>query len=137
MVKRAQPGEVKRDSLDLLLNRRSPPRRSPLEGGGISPLDVLELPPDLQAVMHQAMRTGQTTVAKIVGSMGIDWDEASELLDTLVARGHLRQTGEGKESVYRPILGRHRRPRLSSGLWEMLEDEERMPEDGPYPSGAD
>jgi DNA-binding IclR family transcriptional regulator len=74
--------------------------------------------------MNHLMRMEQATVAEIAKAMHIDIDEALEILDTLVARGHLKQSGEGPESTYDPILGRSRRPRLSSSLWTMLEEEE-------------
>ncbi len=107
--------------LDLLLGRRSPPRRSPAEGGGVSILDVLELPNDLRTAMNSVTRLGQATAAQVASSIDVEVAQAVQLLDTLVARGHLRQTGHGAQSIYEPALGRSRRPGLSSGLWEKLE----------------
>ena len=111
------------DTLEELLRIRSPRRRGPDQGGGISPLDMLELPPDLREAMNLLMRKGLSSAQEIAGPMQIDVERAAELLDTLAARGHVRQIGEGEESVYEPILGRSRRPRLSSNLWRALEEE--------------
>lgn len=116
--------EDSRDALEELLSARSPPRRGPAQGGGISPLDLLELPPDLRQAMNLLMRNGLSSAREIAGPMQIDVEKAAELLDTLAARGHVRQIGTGEESVYEPILGRNRRPRLSSSLWRALEEED-------------
>jgi hypothetical protein len=84
---------------------------------------MLELPPDLRQVMTFLMREGLSTAREVADPMRITVDKATDLLDTLVARGHARRTGQGEQSMYEPILGRSRRPRLSSRLWEILEEE--------------
>ena len=122
MSKRMGNGKEKRDPLDILLSRRSLPRHSPNEGGGISPLDVLELPSDLRNAMNRVMRRGEATPVQVAQEMEIDVATALSLLDVLVARGHLKQIGKEEQRIYKPILGQSRRPRLSSKLWEMLEE---------------
>lgn len=107
--------------LDILLSHRSPPRRLPVEGGGVSILDVLELPADLRTAMNSVTRLGRATAVQVASSIHVEVTKAAQLLDTLVARGHLRQIGRGAQSVYEPALGRSRRPGLSSELWEKLE----------------
>jgi hypothetical protein len=118
-----KPKRDSQDALEELLSVRSPARVQPAQGGGISPLDLLELPPDLREVMNVLMRSGASTAQQVADPMHIEVDKAIGLLDTLVARGHVRQLGKDEQSVYEPILGRSRRPRLSSRLWQALEDE--------------
>jgi hypothetical protein len=124
MNKQAHQEGVKRISLDLLLSRRSPPRQSAAEGAGVSPIELLDLPDNLQVVMRQAMRLGVVTIAQVVETTGSEQAEAAELLEALVARGSLSREGAGVEATYKPLLGKTRRPRLSSGLWEALESKE-------------
>jgi predicted ArsR family transcriptional regulator len=84
---------------------------------------MLELPPDLRQVMNLLMRQGRSAAAEIAASLEIDVDQVRDLLETLVARGHVRPLEKGTESAYEPILGRSRRPRLSSRLWEILKED--------------
>ena len=121
MNKQSEDDREKSSPLDLLLSRRSLPRRTPAQGGGISPLDVLDLPPDLRIAMNRVLRMDRATAAEIAESMHISIIKAAELLGKLAAQGHLRQVEQG--GVYEPVLGQSRRPRLSSALWEMLEEE--------------
>lgn len=118
-----QPKDGGLDSLEQLLSARSPPRKLPAQGGGMSPLDMLELPPDLRQVMNLLMRKGLSTAQEVAVPMQIGVDRANELLETLVARGHVRRIGKDEQSIYEPILGHSGRPRLSSRLWELLEED--------------
>jgi predicted Rossmann fold nucleotide-binding protein DprA/Smf involved in DNA uptake len=112
-----------RDSLDRLLRFRSPSRISPSQGGGISPLDLVRLPPDLQETMNLLMRHGPATAAEIAVSLQMDLDTIIDYLDTLEARGHIRRVKHETADTFAPILGRSRRPGLSSGLWKKLEND--------------
>lgn len=111
------------DELEKQLRFRSPPRVSPRQGGGISPLDLLELPPDLRQVMSLLVREGACTVAQVAAHLDVDGGEAFYLLDTLVARGHVRRRGQEDQTLFEPILGRSGRPGLSSTLWGKLKED--------------
>ena len=65
---------------------------------------------------------GEATPVQVAQEMEVDVATALSLLDVLVARGHLKQIGKEEQRIYKPILGQSRRPRLSSKLWEMLEE---------------
>lgn len=110
------------DELEGRLRFRSPHRVSPSQGGGISPLDLLELPSELRQVMNVLIRQGPCTVAQLAGSLAIDQGEAFCLLDTLAARGHVRRHGQEDSAVFEPILGHSGRPGLSSALWDKLKE---------------
>lgn len=111
------------DELEKELRFRSPPRVSPRQGGGISPLDLLELPPDLRQVMNLLVREGTCTVVQVAAHLEMGAGEAFYLLDTLVARGHVRRRGQGDQALFEPILGHSGRPGLSSRLWDKLRED--------------
>jgi hypothetical protein len=123
VTKQEEDAENKRVSLESLLNHRSPPRVSPTSGGGISPFDVLDLAPDLRQIANLIIREGSSTAGALALSTQMDIDTVLELLDTLEAQGHIRRIRSSKVDTFEPVLGRSRRPGLSSGLWKLLEDE--------------
>ena len=111
-----------KDYLASLLEGRSPTRPPAEQRKGISPLDVLDLPAEQRKVMNALMRIGSATVSQVAQSIGIGSDRASELLNVLVEKGFLHQSVSENQSFYEPLLGHHRRPRLSSTLWEKLQE---------------
>jgi hypothetical protein len=122
VTKQKEDEEDRRVWLESLLNQRSPPRIPPTSGGGITPLDVLELTPDLRQIANLIVREGSSTAGDLALSTQMDLDIVLELLDTLEAQGHIRRIRGNRVDTFEPTLGRTRRPRLSSGLWKLLED---------------
>ena len=122
MTKQSEGTDGSRDSLDRLLRFRSPSRISPSQGVGISPLDLVRLPPDLQETMNSLMREGPSTAPEIAVSLQLDIDTIIDNPDTLEAREHIRRVKHETADTFEPIMGRSRRPGLSSGLWKKLEE---------------
>jgi hypothetical protein len=115
--------EKRQEALQDLLSLRSPPRTSPGQGGGVTPVDALALSPRLQQVMDLLIRQDTCTAIQAALSLHTDLDQAQMLLRNLVARGYARLVDVDGEERFELIWGRHRRPRLSSGLWDALQQD--------------
>ena len=112
------------DALERLLSTRTPARRSPGQGGGVTPVDALDLSPELQQIVDLIIREDQCTAIQVAVSLRTDLNHARGLLKNLVARGYVRQVEINGQDTFKLVWGRHRRPRLSSGLWETLQEDE-------------
>lgn len=119
--KRSEKGQ---DALERLLSTRSPARRSPSQGGGVTPVDALDLPPELQQTLDMLIRQDMCTAIQVAVSLRTDLRHAQGLLKNLVSRGYIRMVEVNGQETFKLIWGRHRRPRLSSGLWETLQQDD-------------
>ena len=119
--KRSEKGP---DALERLLSIRSPARRPPSQGGGVTPVDTLNLKPELQQTLDMLIRQDMCTAIQVAVSLRTDLRHAQEILKNLVARGYIRMVEVNGQETFKLIWGRHRRPRLSSGLWETLQQDD-------------
>ena len=111
-------------------------RRDPQSG--ISPLDLLDMSPELQRLMQRLARRGARTSAELAQELALPPDEVERLLADLVAKGFARvvepAAGTQQEPAalgatrYRAAFGRRRRRELPLDIWEALAAKTEPPE---------
>ena len=106
--------------------------------GGITPLDLADLPPQLRKLMRLMLREVEMTRAdlgKAVQSMPeadrLNDEELDQSLAALVKQSWLIASGEGDSIRYRVNLRRKKTVDLDSSIWNALENKiERKPPKG-------
>ena len=93
-------------------------RREPQSG--ISPLDLLDMSPELQAVLQLLARRGALPADDVASATGLSPEDAARVLDELVAKGHARAETEGELTRYRAQFGRRRARHVPEGIWKAL-----------------
>jgi predicted ArsR family transcriptional regulator len=89
---------------------------------GLSPADLLDMPPTLAAVIKQIVRRNGMKLADIAETLGQPPAQTRQTLDKLVNKGLVRQV-EVKDEVWYKAHFAHRRSRtLSQNLWSSLDD---------------
>jgi predicted transcriptional regulator len=103
--------------------------------GGISPLEIAELPPPLRRVMRLMLRENSLTVAQMAEVVCVDNQmtrpELEQALDELTRQSWLLRNGSGESAQYEVNL--RRRTSAMTGIWATLN--ERIQEQNP--SAAD
>jgi hypothetical protein len=105
---------------------------------GVSPLDLLDMSPELQRLMQRLARRGARTSAALAQELALPPDEVERLLAELVAKGFARvvEPAAGTEedpaaagaTRYQAAFGRRRRRELPLGIWEALAAKTEPPE---------
>jgi hypothetical protein len=106
--------------------------------GGITPLDLADLPPRLRKLMRFMLReveVSRADLGKAVQSMPeadrLDDEELDRSLEALVKQSWLIALGEGERVRYRVNLRRKKTVDLDSSIWNALENKiERKPSKG-------
>jgi hypothetical protein len=98
-------------------------------GGGITALDLADLPPTLRKIMRLMLRELQLSHPQLLEAIAAlpenerlapkDLDEA---LDTLSSQGWLTRIGQGEKAIYKVNLRRKAGSKLASGVWNTLDD---------------
>lgn len=96
--------------------------------GGITALDLADLPPALRKIMRLMLRELQLNYPQLTEAMaalpdaerlpGKDLDEA---LDILTRQSWLLRIGEGKKAIYKVNLRRKAGSTLAGGIWGTLD----------------
>jgi vacuolar-type H+-ATPase subunit E/Vma4 len=96
--------------------------------GGITALDLADLPPVLRKIMRLMLRQLQMTYPELCEAMEnmpedqrLSTSDLDEALKTLSEQGWLIQIGEGKKAVYKVNLRRKAGSTLASGIWSELD----------------
>jgi hypothetical protein len=96
--------------------------------GGITPLDLADLPPRLRKLMRLMLRQVEITRAdlgKAIQSMPesdqLNDEELDQSLDALVKQSWLIALGEGERIRYRVNLRRKKSLDLDASIWNALE----------------
>ncbi|MCB2179507.1 hypothetical protein KQH54_00125 [bacterium] len=98
------------------------------EEGGISPMDLLDLPDALRKIMRKMLRSRTMRKAEIHAFMET-WDkkeklspkELEEALAALVAQGWLIILGEGENLGYRVNLRKKKGSTLNDNIWGAID----------------
>lgn len=97
--------------------------------GGITPLDLADLPPRLRKLMRLMLREVEITRAdlgKAIQSMPaadqLNDEELDQSLDALVKQSWLIALGEGERIRYRVNLRRKKSLNLDASIWNALEN---------------
>jgi DNA-binding MarR family transcriptional regulator len=82
---------------------------------GISPADLLDLPPALASVIKQIIRRNGMKLTEIAEALDQSPKDVKQTLDELVAKGYVRQIEVKKEIWYKAQFAR-KRSRLGSDV---------------------
>jgi hypothetical protein len=96
--------------------------------GGITVLDLAELPPALRKIMLLMLRQLQMNYPQLCDAMDqMPEDERltranlDEALKTLAEQAWLTQIGEGERAIYKVNLRRKAGSKLGEGIWQNLD----------------
>jgi len=96
--------------------------------GGITALDLADLPPALRRIMRLMLRELQlsypeitNTVASFPESERIAPKDLDDALDTLTRQAWLIRLGEGQKAIYKVNLRRKSGSNLAGGVWNTLD----------------
>ena len=97
--------------------------------GGITALDLADLPPTLRKIMRLMLRELQLSYPQLTEAVAAlpekerlaakDLDEA---LDLLTAQGWLIRIGNGEKAIYKVNLRRKAGSKIASGVWNTLDE---------------
>lgn len=109
---------------------------------GISPLHLMDLPPNLRKIMRLMLRECEITEAELRKKLTEKSDlsdlSPSELkiaLDELSAQSWLIRRGEGERVTYQVNLRHRTGSKVVGGIWRKLDD--RLSEENKPPHSAD
>jgi polyhydroxyalkanoate synthesis regulator phasin len=89
------------------------------QAGAISPVDLLELSPELGVVIRKVIRENGLRLADIAGELNQAVEQVQQVLDELVAKGYLQQVEINQEIWYKAHFKR-RAQRKISDVWSQL-----------------
>lgn len=102
--------------------------------GGITPLDMVDLPPALRKIMRVMLRRVQMSYPELTEAMKsvpekerLSNDELEEAIATLVEQSWLMKLGEGERAIYKVNLRRKSGSTLASGIWQALDSKLKEP----------
>ncbi len=103
--------------------------------GGITALDLADLPPALRKIMRLMLRQLELTYPQLVDAMSkmpegekLSQQELDEALDTLSKQFWLMRFGEGNRATYKVNLRRKAGSSLSTNIWASLDSKIRNEE---------
>jgi hypothetical protein len=98
------------------------------QDGGITALDLADLPPSLRKIMRLMLRELQMNYPRLCEAMDgmpeadrLDRTNLTAALDTLTQQFWLIRIGEGERAIYKVNLRRKSGSTLASGIWNNLD----------------
>jgi predicted transcriptional regulator len=88
---------------------------------GLSPIDLLDLPPELAAIIKKIVRKNGMSLAEIATDMGQSPAQAQKMLDELVQKGLMRRVEVQDEIWYKAHFARKPDKKLTLGVWSVLD----------------
>jgi len=88
---------------------------------GISPADLLDMPPALASVIKKIIRRNGMKLAEIAEELDQALEDTQQMLDELVEKGYVRRLEVKNEVWYKAYFAR-RRSRLASDIWSVLDN---------------
>lgn len=92
--------------------------------GGISPLDLANLPPDLRKIMRYMLREYEllyTELCEWADEQSVSKTDLDQSLDVLTKQMWLIKRGEGDRVRYQANLRRKAGSKLAQGIWSELD----------------
>lgn len=89
---------------------------------GLSPIDLLDLPPGLAAIAKKIVRRNGMSLTDISQEMNQPPEETQAILDDLVAKGLIRRVEVSGEVWYKAFFARKADKKLSTGVWSALDN---------------
>lgn len=103
--------------------------KSKQQEGGITALDLADLPPALRKIMRLMLRELQMTYPRLREAMEsvpeqdrLTPDQLDSALSTLTQQFWLTHIGEGDKAIYKVNLRRRTGSTLAAGIWSSLDD---------------
>jgi hypothetical protein len=97
--------------------------------GGITALDLADLPPTLRKIMRLMLRELQLnysqlleTIAALPENERLSNKDLDEALEALTTQGWLTRIGQGEKAIYKVNLRRKAGSKLASGVWNTLDE---------------
>lgn len=97
--------------------------------GGITALDLADLPPALRKIMRLMLRNVQMDYPQLCEAVDnlpedqrLSRTDLDDALKTLSQQAWLIQIGEGKRAIYKVNLRRKAGSTLASGIWKSLDN---------------
>lgn len=91
------------------------------QAGGLSPIDLLDLPPTLATIIQQIVRKNGMRLADIAAALGQAEDDTRKALDELAGKGYVRRVEVKKEVWYKAHFGRKVDKPLHHSVWAALD----------------
>ncbi len=96
--------------------------------GGITALDLADLPPALRKIMRLMLRELQLsypqlseTIASLPEAERLPAKELDEALDVLTRQSWLMRIGQGEKAIYKVNLRRKAGSTIANGIWNSLD----------------
>jgi len=97
--------------------------------GGLSPIDLLDLPSAISRIIKDMIRRNGMKLTEIAKSLEKSPQEAQRMLDELLQKGYLRQVKVKEEIWYKVRFAQKRNRTVSSSLWKALDEVVESDED--------
>jgi hypothetical protein len=91
------------------------------EPGGLSPVDLLDMPPTLANIIKKIIRKNGMKLSEIAAALSQTPEETQLALDELVAKGYVRQVEVKQEIWYKAHFGRKADKTLNQSVWAALD----------------
>ena len=89
---------------------------------GLSPVDLLDMPPDLADLVNQIIRKNGMKLEDVANNLNQSQEEAKQALEKLVDKGYIRRVEVKKEVWYKAQFGRKADKVVSDNIWSKLDD---------------
>ncbi len=113
-----------------LFNRLQDEINAQEQPGGLSPIDLLDLPDELSQIIRKIIRRNGMKLADVAEALAVSPDEARQTLESLVEKGFVRRVEVKNDIWYKARFAQKRSRTVSSSLWQAL-DEVVEPKDAP------
>jgi DNA-binding MarR family transcriptional regulator len=104
-----------------LFNRLQDELDSREQQDGISPIDLLDLPPALATIIKQIVRKNGMKLADIAKALNQSPEKAQKALDELVDKGYVRRVEVKEDIWYKAFFRRKADKPIGSGVWAALD----------------
>lgn len=105
-----------------LFNRLQDEIDSQDEPGGLSPVDLLDLPDEIAKIIRAIIRQNGMKLADVAAALDNSEEETRQTLDELIQKGFVREIQVKNEIWYKARFARKHKSTISSSLWQALDD---------------
>lgn len=91
------------------------------QGGGLTPIDLLDMPPTLAAIIKQIIRKNGMKLTEIAAALNQTPEDTQKALDEMVDKGYVRRIEVKNEFWYKAHFGRKADKKLHHSVWSALD----------------
>ncbi len=91
------------------------------DSGGLSPIDLLDMPQTLANIINKIIRSNGIRLEDMAEELGQPVEDTKTTLDELVEKGYVRRIEVRGEIWYKAQFGRKADKVLSSSIWAALD----------------